>query len=65
MQVVDAANTAFLLPWAFRAVRRRAGLAAGLRAALAATTAGAVLVDGERVGRLDELGPEGVLAALP
>lgn len=64
VQVVDAGNTAWLLPWSFREVRRRAGAAAGLRAALRATTAGAVLVDGERVGRLDDLGPAGVLAAV-
>ncbi len=64
VQVVDAGNTAWLLPWSFREVRRRSGAAAGLRAALRATTAGAVLIDGERVGRLAELGPDGVLAAV-
>ncbi len=64
VQVVDAGNTAWLLPWSFREVRRRFGTAAGLRAALRSTTAGAVLVDGVRVGRLEELGPDGVLAAV-
>lgn len=61
VQVVDAGNTAWLLPWSFREVRRRFGTAAGVRAALRATTAGAVLVDGRRVGRLEDLGAEGVL----
>lgn len=64
VQIVDAGNTAWLLPWSFREVRRRAGAAAGLRAALRATTAGAVLVDGERIGRLADLGAEGLLAAI-
>jgi len=65
VQLVNAGNTAFLLPFAFRSVRRRAGVVAGLRAAARATTAGAVLVDGERVGTLDELGVDGLLDLLP
>ncbi|MBD8870579.1 hypothetical protein [Nocardioides donggukensis] len=64
VQVVDAGNTAWLLPSTFRAVRRRAGVAAGLRAAVGSTTAGAVLVDGDRVGDLGDLGPDGVVAAV-
>lgn len=64
VQVVSAGNTAWLLPWSFREGRRRGGVRSGLRAALRSTTAGAVLVDGERIGLLDDLGPDGVLAAL-
>lgn len=64
VQVVDAGNTAWLLPWSFQQVRRRAGAVAGFRAAVRATTAGAVLVDGLRVGRLDELGRDELLAAV-
>jgi len=68
VQVVDVANTAYLLPTTFRAVRRRsgerAGVLASLRAAARATTAGSVLVDGQWVGDVAELGPDGVLAAV-
>jgi hypothetical protein len=64
VQVVGVGNTAWLLPSTFRTVRRRAGWAAGVRAALASSTAGAVLVDGENVGDLTELGPDGVVAAV-
>lgn len=62
VQLVDAGNAAYLLPSTFRAVRRRAGVLAGLRAAMGATAAGAVLVDGDRVGDLVDLGPDGVVA---
>ncbi len=62
VQLVGAGNTAYLVPSTFRAVRRRAGVLAGLRAAVVSTTAGAVLVDGERVGDLATLGPDGVVA---
>lgn len=64
VQIVGAANTAYLLPTTFRAVRRRTGLLPALRAAARSTTAGALLVDGERVGDITELGPAGVLAAV-
>lgn len=63
VQVVDSGNTLWLLPATFQAVRRRAGLGAALSAVASATTAGAVLVDGERVSSVDD-GPEAVLAAV-
>lgn len=62
VQLVAAANTAYLLPSVFRQVRRRLGLVAALREAARSTTAGAVLIDGHRVGDLAELGVDGVLA---
>lgn len=62
VQIVGASNTAFLLPTVFRSVRRRRGFGAALREMNRATTAGSVLVDGERVGDVVELGPAGVLA---
>ena len=61
VQIVSASNTAFLLPSVFRAVRRREGALAALREMNRATTAGSVLVDGERVGDVVDLGVEGVL----
>jgi hypothetical protein len=64
VQIVGANNTAFLLPAVFRSVRRRRGTLAALRALNRATTGGSVLVDGERVGDVAELGPEGTLAAV-
>lgn len=64
VQIVGAGNTAYLLPTVFRAVRRRSGVLVGLRAAARSTTAGAVLVDGERIGDIIDLGPHGVLAAV-
>lgn len=64
VQVVDAGNLAYLLPIAFRAARPRLGLVRAVAAAARATTAGAVLVDGQRVGRIDELGAQGVLAVV-
>jgi len=62
VQIVSSANTAYLLPSTFRQVRRRAGVLAALRDAARATTAGAVLVDGDRVGDVVALGPDGVVA---
>lgn len=62
VQIVGADNTAYLLPTVFRAVRRRKGTLAALRAMNRATTPGSVLVDGERVGDVVELGAEGVVA---
>jgi hypothetical protein len=62
VQIVGANNTAYLLPRVFRAVRRRRGALTALREMNRATTAGSVLVDGERVGDIVALGPEGVVA---
>ncbi len=64
VQVASAGNTAYLVPSSFLAVRRRQGLWAGVRAALSSTAHGAVLVDGERIGDLDDLGADGVLKAV-
>jgi hypothetical protein len=61
VQIVDAGNTLWLLPTVFRAVRRREGARAALRAALRANRAGAVIVDGAVVGDVVALGPDGVL----
>jgi len=71
VQIVGADNTAYLLPSVFRAVRGRRGTLAALREVNRATTGGSVLVDGERVGDVTELGLDGVVrevrrrAALP
>ena len=62
VQIVGANNTAYLLPTVFRAVRRRRGALAGLREMNRATTAGSVLVDGERIGDVLDLGADGVVA---
>lgn len=62
VEVADAGNAAYLLPTTFRAVRRRAGPVAALRAAARATTPGGVLVDGELVGDVETLGADGVVA---
>ncbi len=62
VQIVGVHNTAYLLPSVFRALRARHGVLAALRGMNRATTAGAVLVDGESVGDLDDLGVEGALA---
>lgn len=64
VQLVSLSNTAYLLPWAFRARVRHAGVREAVRASLRAPTAGAVLVDGEVVGTVQQLGPAGVLAAV-
>jgi hypothetical protein len=64
VQLVSVNNSAYLLPTAFGAVRRRRGLLAALRETNRATTAGSVLVDGERVGDVADLGPEGVVEAV-
>jgi len=58
VQIVSPGNTAYLLPATYAAARRRRGVVASLRAGLQAPAAGALLVDGERVGDLVELGPE-------
>lgn len=64
VQIVSLNNTAFLLPTVFRSVRRRHGVLRALRETNRATTAGSVLVDGERLGDVTELGPGGVVAAV-
>lgn len=61
VQIVGVHNTAYLLPSVFRALRSRHGVLAALSGMNRATTAGAVLVDGESVGNLDDLGVEGAL----
>ena len=61
VQIVGANNTAYLLPSVFRAVRRRLGLLVALRETNRATTASAILVDGEKVGDVTVLGADGVL----
>ena len=63
VHVVDGSNV-WLPTTVFRTVRRREGALAALRAAARAGAAGSVLVDGRRVGDLEDLGPEGVLAAV-
>ena len=62
VQLVSANNSAYLLPSVFRTVRRKRGLLAALRETNRATPAGAVLVDGERVGDVTTLGADGVVA---
>jgi len=64
VQIVGAGNSAYLLPSVFRSVRRRRGTMAALREMNRATTAGSVLLDGERLGDVVELGTEGVVAAV-
>jgi len=61
VQIVGADNTAYLLPSVFRAVRGRRGTLAALREVNRATTAGSVLVDGERIGDVTELGADAVV----
>lgn len=64
VQVVAVSNTAYLLPRVFRAVRRRRGAWAALREMNRATTAGSVLVDGERLGDVTALGVDGAVDAV-
>ncbi|CAN5764804.1 hypothetical protein BH24ACT8_BH24ACT8_10430 [soil metagenome] len=64
VQLVSASNTAYLLPTTFAAARRRGGVVDALRECLRAPTAGAVLVDGERIGDVAQLGPGGVVAVV-
>jgi hypothetical protein len=59
VQIVSSGNMAYLLPATYAAARHRVGVMASLRACIQAPTAGALLVDGERVGDLVDLGPEG------
>lgn len=64
VQIVSSSNTVYLLPRALRAAGRGDGLRAALRRANQATRPGSLLVDGEYVGDVEELGPEGVVAAV-
>jgi hypothetical protein len=64
VQLVSAGNTAYLLPALYREARASAGVLASLRFAVRAPRPGAVLVDGEPVGDVARLGPEGVLRAV-
>ena len=64
VQVVDVANTAWLLPAVLRRARARVGTLGALRCALGATRAGSVLVDGQRVGDLEELAPDELVAVV-
>ena len=64
VQVVDAGNTAWLLPAVLRRARRRVGTLGAVRSALGATRAGSVLVDGLRVGDLEALGPDELVAVV-
>lgn len=61
VQIVGADNLPYLLPTVFRAVHRRRGVRAALAEVNRATTAGSVLVDGERVGDVVALGAAGVV----
>ena len=62
IQVVASSNTLFLLPVTFRAARRDHGLIESLGLAARSTTAGAVLVDGQVVARVDQHSPDDVLS---
>jgi hypothetical protein len=54
VQIVSSTNAAYLVPWAYRSARRRGvGVRAALMAAVGATRAGAVIVDGAVVGDLE------------
>lgn len=64
VQVVDVANTAWLLPAVLRRARARVGTLGALRCALGATRAGSVLVDGQRVGDLEDLSPDELVAVV-
>lgn len=61
VQIVGAENTAYLLPSVFRAVRRRRGTWAALKEANRATTAGSLLIDGDWVGDVQQMGVEAVV----
>lgn len=70
VQIVSANNTAYLLPHVYRRVRAGAGgrpatgRLAAARAAVQATRAGAVLVDGHQVALLPDDEPRQVLDAV-
>jgi hypothetical protein len=62
VQIVGADNTAYLLPSVFLSVRRRRGTWAALKEANRATTAGSLLIDGDRVGDVRQMGIEAVVS---
>ena len=64
VQLVDAGNTAYLVPARSGRYVAGPGCWPGCGPRSSRTTAGAVLVDGERVGDLDDLGPDGILKAV-
>ncbi|MDF2968416.1 MAG: hypothetical protein K0Q93_2194 [Nocardioidaceae bacterium] len=64
VQIVGVDNTAYLLPTVFRALRARYGVVVAVRGLNRATTAGAVLVDGEFVGHLTTLGVDSAIAEI-
>lgn len=61
VQIVGADNFPYLLPTVFQAVHRRRGVRAALSEINRATTAGSVLLNGERVGDVMTLGAGGVV----
>ena len=61
VQIVGVDNTAYLLPNVFRAVRRRRGTWAALKEANRATTGGSLLIDGDRVGDVQQMGIQAVV----
>lgn len=64
VQIVGVDNTAYLLPSVFRAVRRRRGTWAALKEANRATTGGSLLIDGDRVGDVQQMGIAAVVTAV-
>ncbi len=65
VQVVGAGNTLWLAPTVFRSARRRgSAVATAALAAARANRPGAVMVDGVTIGHLDDLGANGVVAAV-
>lgn len=61
VQMTTADNTLFLLPATFRAARRKHGWWEAARQATRSTTAGAVIIDGDVAGDIEDMGPEAVL----
>ncbi len=64
VQIVGVDNTVYLLPSVFRALRPQHGVLGALRRMNRATRAGGVLVDGESIGDLIDLGVQGTLDAV-
>lgn len=61
VQIVGSDNTVYLLPRVFRSIRARQGTVAAVRGLNRATRAGSLIVDGEAVGQISDLGVEGAL----
>ncbi len=61
VQIVSAGNTVYLLPTVLRGLRRGGGPRAALRRANQATRPGSLLVDGDYVGDVVDLGADGVV----